>query len=671
MEAKKEDQDQDQDREQEEQEVPTIQDDDEDDSDVPKKRPRQNRWQVSEVKQLAKLVQKGLTPVEIHDTGLLKKSRRQVLDKLRTLRKQGLLCGDDEEDTQVQAPDEELEEEKQRTEFIENVVKVSTRKPLVFPLGYYFQKTERTVGIRVRRILGATYSFSATPGAIKVTCRVDDATPAHEFSFPVDLIDTAHGSKVESPEEFVVSFPLNSPLASESPICTVLRHFRRFPAFPPKLPEVGVVCLADASLSPGWTECFASEVGPRLILRISDIWPPEMPKLVGMWPLISLRLVKGSLAIVLSFPGVGLQMGAPMPASAQNLRMNGQLWTTSEVSEIDDLGRTGGDARAGQGVNGHLPPVLPTWKVFEFGIFAFSIGQLTMSSETHSVEDAGAVPLTLESVEAEANRQRMEAAGKKRVAEKSQAEEQGEKKEKVMVCVNWIVAFLPKVRLSRMFVGLILAGTNLNASFVRSLARPVFNKAWKKELWRDVSETRCRGDSWSFASRNQAVLTDLGSECERPASAVTFVTMRAHLGGLPWKLKKRRFANGCVKRTRVRSFGSSLLASRVHGVSVTCSVGQPHIPEIFRGKRIVQIAPGRIGLRADHRLAFIRAAGVEWPQQMQEYLKNHHIVVEVSDIWRSEVAWSSGRWDGTFCVMATPEQREAIDALKRSRVRVW
>ncbi|KAJ4452529.1 hypothetical protein PAPYR_13277 [Paratrimastix pyriformis] len=86
---------------------------------------------------------------------------------------------------------------------------------------------------------------------------------------------------------------------------------------------------ADVSLSPGWTECFASEVGPRLILRISDIWPPEMPKLLGMWPLILLRLVKGSLVIVLSFPGMGL-MGAPMPASAQNLRMNGQLWTTSE-----------------------------------------------------------------------------------------------------------------------------------------------------------------------------------------------------------------------------------------------------------------------------------------------------------------------------------------------------
>ncbi|KAJ4454324.1 hypothetical protein PAPYR_10985 [Paratrimastix pyriformis] len=114
-------------------------------------------------------------------------------------------------------------------------------------------------------------------------------------------------------------------------------------------PQVGVVCRADVSLSPGWTECFASEVGPRLILRISDIWPlrclsdrlvrwkillwdvADAARSLGerMWPLILLRLVKGSLVIVLSFPGMGL-MGAPMPASAQNLRMNGQLWTTSE-----------------------------------------------------------------------------------------------------------------------------------------------------------------------------------------------------------------------------------------------------------------------------------------------------------------------------------------------------
>ncbi|KAJ4453774.1 hypothetical protein PAPYR_11670 [Paratrimastix pyriformis] len=268
-----------------------------------------------------------------------------------------------------------------------------------------------------------------------------------------------------------------------------------------------------------------------------------------------------------------------------------------------------------------------------------------MSSETHSVEDAGAVPLTLESVEAEANRQRMEAAGKKRVAEKSQAEEQGEKKEKVMVCVNWIVAFLPKVRLSRMFVGLILAGTNLNASFVRSLARPVFNKAWKKELWRDV--------------RNQAVLTDLGSECERPASAVTFVTMRAHLGGLPWKLKKRSLGQACSPAGCMACVCDMLGGTAPHPGDLP---GQAHSTD-----RSGEDRP----LRADHRLAFIRAAGVEWPQQMQEYLKNHHIVVEVSDIWRSEVAWSSGRWDGTFCVMATPEQREAIDALKReSRPRV-
>ncbi|KAJ4454004.1 hypothetical protein PAPYR_11406 [Paratrimastix pyriformis] len=111
-------------------------------------------------------------------------------------------------------------------------------------------------------------------------------------------------------------------------------------------PQVGVVCLADVSLSPGWTECFASEVGPRLSLRISDIWPlrclsdrlvrwkillwdvADAARSLGerMWPLILVGLVKG----IIQFQYWTEQMGAPMPASAQNLRRNGQLWTTSE-----------------------------------------------------------------------------------------------------------------------------------------------------------------------------------------------------------------------------------------------------------------------------------------------------------------------------------------------------
>ncbi|KAJ4455269.1 hypothetical protein PAPYR_9804 [Paratrimastix pyriformis] len=130
-------------------------------------------------------------------------------------------------------------------------------------------------------------------------------------------------------------------------------------------PQVGVVCLADVSSSPGWTECFASEVGPRLILRISDIWPlrclsdrlvrwkillwdvADAARSLGerMWPLILVGLVKG----IIQFQYWTEQMGAPMPASAQNLRRNGQLWTT-----------TGGDARAGQGVNGQTrTPLTP------------------------------------------------------------------------------------------------------------------------------------------------------------------------------------------------------------------------------------------------------------------------------------------------------------------------
>ncbi|KAJ4454343.1 hypothetical protein PAPYR_10975 [Paratrimastix pyriformis] len=248
-----------------------------------------------------------------------------------------------------------------------------------------------------------------------------------------------------------------------------------------------------------------------------------------------------------------------------------------------------------------------------------------MSSETHSVEDAGAVPLTLESVEAEANRQRMEAAGKKRVAEKSQAEEQGEKKEKVMAeTMRFAIKFEPSA----------------------------VQFSWY--------ELECQLREILGEARVQQGLEEgtFGVTCLRPDAAEilgAFATKEEEVR--QWLREANPSAQFWVKPARQPG---------AWRVSVTCSMGQPHIPEIFRGKRIVQIAPGEDRpLRADHRLAFIRAAGVEWPQQMQEYLKNHHIVVEVSDIWRSEVAWSSGRWDGTFCVMATPEQREAIDALKR------
>ncbi|KAJ4452758.1 hypothetical protein PAPYR_12982 [Paratrimastix pyriformis] len=204
-----------------------------------------------------------------------------------------------------------------------------------------------------------------------------------------------------------------------------------------------------------------------------------------------------------------------------------------------------------------------------------------------------------------------------------------------------------------MFVGLIL-GLCLSIAFCELQAETMrfaikFEPSAVQFSWpgrRNFGVTCLRPDAaeilGAFASRNQAVLTDLGSESKEEEVR-------------QWLREANPSAQFWVKPARQPG---------AWRVSVTCSVGQPHIPEIFRGKRIVQIAPGRIGLRADHRLAFIRAAGVEWPQQMQEYLKNHHIVVEVSDIWRS-VAWSSGRWDGTFCVMATPEQREAIDALKR------
>ncbi|KAJ4454003.1 hypothetical protein PAPYR_11405 [Paratrimastix pyriformis] len=314
------------------------------------------------------------------------------------------------------------------------------------------------------------------------------------------------------------------------------------------------------------------------------------------------------------------------------------------------------------------PPVLPTWKVFEFGIFAFSIGQLTMSSETHSVEDAGAVPLTLESVEAEANRQRMEAAGKKRVAEKSQAEEQGEKKEKVMAeTMRFAIKFEPSaVQFSWYELECQLREILGEARVQQGLEEGTFGVTCLRP---DAAEIL-----GAFASRNQAVLTDLGSECERPASAVTFVTMRAHLGGLPLEAKEEEVRQWLREANPSAQCLLGQACSPAGCMACVCDMlggTAPHPGDLPGQAHSTDRSGEDRPLRADHRLAFIRAAGVEWPQQMQEYLKNHHIVVEVSDIWRSEVAWSSGRWDGTFCVMATPEQREAIDALKReSRPRV-
>ncbi|KAJ4453052.1 hypothetical protein PAPYR_12595 [Paratrimastix pyriformis] len=144
--------------------------------------------------------------------------------------------------------------------------------------------------------------------------------------------------------------------------------------------------------------------------------------------------------------------------------------------------------------------------------------------------------------------------------------------------------------------------------------------------------------------------------------------MRAHLGGLPLEAKEEEVRQWLREANPSAQCLLGQACSPAGCMACVCDMlggTAPHPGDLPGQAHSTDRSGEDRPLRADHRLAFIRAAGVEWPQQMQEYLKNHHIVVEVSDIWRSEVAWSSGRWDGTFCVMATPEQREAIDALKR------
>ncbi|KAJ4452685.1 hypothetical protein PAPYR_13088 [Paratrimastix pyriformis] len=60
--------------------------------------------------------------------------------------------------------------------------------------------------------------------------------------------------------------------------------------------EVGVVCLADVSLSPGWTSALPRRWALSGVGNNYRYLAPEMPKLLGMWPLILVGLVKGSLS---------------------------------------------------------------------------------------------------------------------------------------------------------------------------------------------------------------------------------------------------------------------------------------------------------------------------------------------------------------------------------------
>ncbi|KAJ4453778.1 hypothetical protein PAPYR_11657 [Paratrimastix pyriformis] len=96
-------------------------------------------------------------------------------------------------------------------------------------------------------------------------------------------------------------------------------------------PQVGVVCLADVSLSPGWTECFASEVGP----------------ISGPLRCLSDRLVRWKILLW------------DVADAARSLGEK-TFRNVAADSVKAGQGQTGGDARAGQGVNGQTrTPLTP------------------------------------------------------------------------------------------------------------------------------------------------------------------------------------------------------------------------------------------------------------------------------------------------------------------------
>ncbi|KAJ4452557.1 hypothetical protein PAPYR_13245 [Paratrimastix pyriformis] len=105
-------------------------------------------------------------------------------------------------------------------------------------------------------------------------------------------------------------------------------------------PQVGVVCLADVSLSPAGQSALPrrwalSGVGNNY--RISDIWPLRclFDRLVRWKILLDVADAARSLGERMWLPNACIRTKPP------------NEWAT--LDDIDDLGRTGGDARAGQG----------------------------------------------------------------------------------------------------------------------------------------------------------------------------------------------------------------------------------------------------------------------------------------------------------------------------------
>ncbi|KAJ4454277.1 hypothetical protein PAPYR_11072 [Paratrimastix pyriformis] len=89
-------------------------------------------------------------------------------------------------------------------------------------------------------------------------------------------------------------------------------------------PQVGVVCLADVSLFPGWTECFASEVGPRLILRISDIWPLRcLSDRLVRWKILLWDVVDAARSLGENVAADSVKAGQGQPGYCFELSWNG------------------------------------------------------------------------------------------------------------------------------------------------------------------------------------------------------------------------------------------------------------------------------------------------------------------------------------------------------------
>ncbi|KAJ4452965.1 hypothetical protein PAPYR_12706 [Paratrimastix pyriformis] len=256
--------------------------------------------------------------------------------------------------------------------------------------------------------------------------------------------------------------------------------------------------------------------------------------------------------------------------------------------------------------------------------------------------------LSLEEVEAVANEQ-----VRKRGREEAVAD-QGEKKEKVAKVGQIVLQFKGDIVFN--YVELqqqLRAVLSTDEVFVSVMAPDAF-------LVRTSADASLLDE---FCKRNDAAWLPY---CEGKQD--NLMVTKAHLANLPPKATVEEVSawllhanpGGQVWAQPARQVGTFRVSITVPGVA-------PVIPEFFEGTRIVALEPEvPRPIVPGNSMAFLKVPGINFVREMRDFVVGKG--VHVGEVWRTDVKWSSGAWDGSFC-MSVPTAELPVMARIKAEVR--